>query len=74
VTRPDTLPEWMLWTLVCGLWLAEWISRNPTRLVAALASPGLPRLALRHAMVASILLSYLVAQQSRSLPFIYFAF
>jgi hypothetical protein len=50
------------------------VSRNQARIVATLTDPGLPRLALRHAMVASILLSYLVAQQSRSLPFIYFAF
>jgi alginate O-acetyltransferase complex protein AlgI len=74
VLRVDVPREGALWLLIAGLWGAEWLYRNRPRFFADIAGGDLRGIAWRAAMVASILFSYIVAQQGVPQPFIYFQF
>jgi hypothetical protein len=74
VLRVDVPREGALWLLIAGLGIAEWLYRNRPRLFAAVAGGDFRGIAWRAAMVASILFSYIVAQQGVPQPFIYFQF
>jgi D-alanyl-lipoteichoic acid acyltransferase DltB (MBOAT superfamily) len=73
VLRPEVIAEPVLWTLVIGLWLVEWLSRNRPALQTAVARSGVPRLLVRNALVVGILFAFL-AQRGAPRPFIYFQF
>jgi alginate O-acetyltransferase complex protein AlgI len=74
VRHPEVLPAAVLWILVGGLWIGEWMYRHWTGLAEVLERGGLPSIAGRYALVAATLFSYLIAQEGRSHPFIYFQF
>jgi alginate O-acetyltransferase complex protein AlgI len=73
VLRPEVLAAPILWTLVGGLWLVEWISGNRPRIAATMIQSEMPRMILRHAMIVGILFSF-VSQRGEARPFIYFQF
>jgi D-alanyl-lipoteichoic acid acyltransferase DltB (MBOAT superfamily) len=73
VVRADVMRSMWLWTMIVGLWLAEWIYwRFPAALVGVNGSPA-RRIFWRYALAVSILVAYL-GSQSKALPFIYFQF
>ena len=74
VLRPDVAAPPMLWALVAGLWLVEWVARNRPRVAEIVSASAVPRLIVRHALIVAILFSFLVAQKGTSRPFIYFQF
>jgi D-alanyl-lipoteichoic acid acyltransferase DltB (MBOAT superfamily) len=74
VLRAEVVSSPVLWTMVVGLWLAEWVFRNRPAVGAALAGSNVRSLTARHAMLVAILFAYLVTQQGRVQPFIYFQF
>ncbi|HKU15988.1 MAG TPA: MBOAT family O-acyltransferase [Steroidobacteraceae bacterium] len=74
VVRAEVVSSGILWMMVAGLWLAEWVYRNRPAVVAVLEGGNARSVAARHAMFAAILFSYLVTQQGRAQPFIYFQF
>ena len=63
-----------LWSLVLGLYLAEWVYLAREPLATAVLSKGWASVTMRYAMLVPILLSYVVAQGTTSQPFIYFQF
>lgn len=74
VLRVDVPPEALLWTLILGLYAAEWLYRNRAQALDGLLD-GRPRsVACRSALIVAILFSYVVAQQGDVQPFIYFQF
>jgi D-alanyl-lipoteichoic acid acyltransferase DltB (MBOAT superfamily) len=74
VLRVDVARESILWVLIAGLWIAEWLYRNRPRMFAGINSGEARGIAWRSALVAAILFSYLVAQEGVVQPFIYFQF
>jgi alginate O-acetyltransferase complex protein AlgI len=74
VVRLEVLDVRLLWVLVLGLWLAEFLYRNRPRLVESATGGTVRALVWRYSMVCAIVLSYVVAQQGRVQPFIYFQF
>jgi hypothetical protein len=70
----EVVSSWILWSMIIGLWLAEWVYRNRPALFTAIASGETSRLVTRHALLVAILFSYLVTQQGKVQPFIYFQF
>jgi hypothetical protein len=74
VLRPDVAAPPMLWALVAGLWLVEWVARNRPRVAEIVSASAVPRLIVRHALIVAILFSFLVAHKGTSRPFIYFQF
>jgi alginate O-acetyltransferase complex protein AlgI len=74
VLRPEVPAAPLLWALVVGLWLVEWVARNWPRVAEVMAAGTVPRLIVRHAMIVAILFSFLVAQKGTARPFIYFQF
>jgi alginate O-acetyltransferase complex protein AlgI len=74
VRRAEVLSSMLLWTMVIGLWLAEWCYRTRPNFVEWLTGGERRRLVWRHAMIIAILFSYVVAQQGKVQPFIYFQF
>jgi alginate O-acetyltransferase complex protein AlgI len=74
VLRPDVADATMLWCLVAGIWVAEFLYRHSSRLIALALGGEKRRLFWRYAMFCAIVLTYAVAQQGRIQPFIYFQF
>jgi alginate O-acetyltransferase complex protein AlgI len=74
VLRPEVVGASTLWSLVIGLWIAEWIYLKWPALGQGVAARYVPRLIVRQALMAAILFSYIVVQQGQVLPFIYFQF
>ena len=74
VVRAEVPDSAVLWAMVIGLWLAEWTYRNLPVVVSILTGGEKRRLLWRHALFVAIVFSYIVAQQGRALPFIYFQF
>jgi alginate O-acetyltransferase complex protein AlgI len=73
VLRANVAHPVILWMLIAGLMVAEWVQRNRPDLVGSIRGAQLPAIAWRYTLVAAILLSYALAQQG-SQPFIYFQF
>jgi alginate O-acetyltransferase complex protein AlgI len=74
VLRVDVAREAILWTLIAGLWIGEWLYRNRPQAFAGINDGQFRGIAWRSALVAAILFSYIVAQQGVVQPFIYFQF
>jgi alginate O-acetyltransferase complex protein AlgI len=74
VRHVEVLSAPLLWAIVAGLLLAEWLYRNQPRVFAGLANGHPAGIVGRYALVAVTLFSYLIAQQGVSHPFIYFQF
>jgi D-alanyl-lipoteichoic acid acyltransferase DltB (MBOAT superfamily) len=64
----------ILWVLIVGLTVAEWIYRNFARVRPALESGRLPAIAGRYALVAAMVVSAGATQLGAARPFIYFQF
>jgi D-alanyl-lipoteichoic acid acyltransferase DltB (MBOAT superfamily) len=73
VLRAQIAHPAVLWLLIGGLIIAEWLQRNRPSLVAGVSIARTRAIAWRYALVAAIIFSYLMAQQG-SQPFIYFQF
>jgi alginate O-acetyltransferase complex protein AlgI len=74
VLRLDVADVRILWMLVFGMWLAEYLYRNRPAVVAFALGGEVRRLLWRQAMILAIVFSYVVSQETHSLPFIYFQF
>ena len=74
VRRADVASTTILWTLVGGLWCAEWLYRNRPRIVLGVTRAGVSGPLWRHALLVAVLFSYLIAHQGTATPFIYFQF
>ncbi len=72
--RVDVAREAILWILVAGLWIGEWLYRNRPRVFAGLNDGQFRGITWRSALVAAIVFSYMVAQEGVVQPFIYFQF
>jgi alginate O-acetyltransferase complex protein AlgI len=64
----------ILWALIAGLCLAEWIYRHFDRIRPRLESGQLPAIAGRYALIAAIVVSVGASQLGEPRPFIYFQF
>jgi D-alanyl-lipoteichoic acid acyltransferase DltB (MBOAT superfamily) len=64
----------ILWALIVGLFLAEWIYRHSARLRPTLEGGQLPAIAGRYALIAAIIVSVGASQLDEARPFIYFQF
>ena len=64
----------ILWALIVGLTIGEWIYRNFARVGHGLESGRLPAIAGRYALVAAMVVSAGAAQLGEARPFIYFQF
>jgi alginate O-acetyltransferase complex protein AlgI len=74
LNRLDVTHVIVLWSLVIGLWLAEFTYRHwPRATEVALSGPG-RQLVLRAALGCVIVTTYTVALQGKVQPFIYFQF
>jgi D-alanyl-lipoteichoic acid acyltransferase DltB (MBOAT superfamily) len=74
VRHAEVLSTSLLWAMVVGLLLAEWVYRSQPRLFAGLGNGHPAGIVGRYALFAVTLFSYLIAQQGVSHPFIYFQF
>ena len=64
----------ILWALIVGLFLAEWLYRHSARLRPTLEGGRLPAVAGRYALIAAIIVSVGASQLDEARPFIYFQF
>jgi alginate O-acetyltransferase complex protein AlgI len=64
----------ILWALIAGLCVAEWIYRHFDRIRPRLESGQLPAIAGRYALIAAIVVSVGASQLGEPRPFIYFQF
>jgi alginate O-acetyltransferase complex protein AlgI len=64
----------ILWALIVGLFLAEWVYRHSARLRRRLEGAQLPAIAGRYALIAAIIVSVGASQLDEARPFIYFQF
>ena len=64
----------ILWTLIVGLLLAEWLYRQSAAIRRRLEGEQLPAIAGRYALFAAIAVSTGVSQLDSARPFIYFQF
>ena len=64
----------ILWALIVGLCLAEWIYRHSDRIRPRLEGGQLPAIAGRYALIAAIIVSVGASQLDEARPFIYFQF
>jgi alginate O-acetyltransferase complex protein AlgI len=64
----------VLWVLIVGLVLAEWVYRHSARLRRRLEGAQLPATAGRYALIAAIIVSVGASQLDEARPFIYFQF
>jgi D-alanyl-lipoteichoic acid acyltransferase DltB (MBOAT superfamily) len=74
VLRPELPSLPVLWILVIGLWLAEWVAKNRASLTTLLHAGAFQRTATRYAMLVAVIFSYVVMQDAVEQPFIYFQF
>ena len=73
VVGEETVSVPILWALIGGLVLAEWVYRHFDRLRPLLEGGRLPAIAGRYALIAAIVVS-VGASQLEARPFIYFQF
>jgi hypothetical protein len=64
----------ILWALIVGLTVAEWIYRNFDRVRPQIEGGQLPAIAGRDALIAAITVSAGATQLGEARPFIYFQF
>jgi len=64
----------ILWALIVGLCLGEWIYRHFDRIRPRLEGGQLPAIAGRYALIAAIIVSVGASQLGAARPFIYFQF
>ena len=74
VNRVEVTSTPVLWVLVVGLCLAEWVYRRAPRLREALEGGRLPAIVGRYALLGAILVAYSASQLDAPRPFIYFQF
>ena len=74
VTRPQVAATQILWALVVGLTVAEWVYRSMPALRASLEGGAMPAIAGRYALLAAVLVSSGASQLDVARPFIYFQF
>jgi alginate O-acetyltransferase complex protein AlgI len=74
VDAVDVVDTPLLWALILGLTLAEWLYRHSERLRASLAGAQVPAIAGRYALLTAIIVSAGAAQLGAARPFIYFQF
>jgi hypothetical protein len=64
----------ILWLLIFGLLIAEWLNRNRRQLIAEMLENQLSNIVLRNGLVVLILYWYVAGLQGPAKPFIYFQF
>jgi D-alanyl-lipoteichoic acid acyltransferase DltB (MBOAT superfamily) len=74
VLRPDIVGAGTLWLLIIALWVAEWLYLHRPAVLEIANGGQWRRLIWRHVMVVGIIFSYVVAQEGKVQPFIYFQF
>jgi alginate O-acetyltransferase complex protein AlgI len=74
VARVDVVREWILWALIAGLLVIEWIQRNRPGVLAGAISGGPRSILARTALIAATTFSYIAMQEGTAQPFIYFQF
>jgi hypothetical protein len=74
VMPTETVATPILWTLIVGLLLAEWLYRQSAAVRRRLQGEQLPAIAGRYALFAAIAVSTGVSQLDGARPFIYFQF
>jgi alginate O-acetyltransferase complex protein AlgI len=74
VVRPDVVATSILWTMVIALFAADCVLRFRPAIVSELLATSARRRTVRYGLVFAIILSYLVALQTKLIPFIYFQF
>ena len=75
VARPDVIGTPILWSLVVGLCVAEWVYRKAPILSGVISEGGrLPAIAGRYALVAAMLVASGASNLDVARPFIYFQF
>jgi D-alanyl-lipoteichoic acid acyltransferase DltB (MBOAT superfamily) len=73
-TSVDVVDAPVLWALIIGLTLAEWLYRHSERVRLGLAGGQIPAIAGRYALLTAIVVSAGTAQLGVARPFIYFQF
>lgn len=74
VTDPAVAATSLLWLLIAGLLLAEWLYRRSAELRAQVAAAELPAVAGRYALLTAIIVSAGASRLDAARPFIYFQF
>jgi hypothetical protein len=74
VVAPGIVDTPILWALVIGLCVAEWLYRQSQRIRQSLEGARLPAIAGRYALFAAIIVSTGATQLDGARPFIYFQF
>ncbi len=74
VVRLNVTDAPILWALIAGLLIIEWLHRRSRLVLDVVSKPGPAAYALRAGMLVAILFCYLSAQEGASRPFIYFQF
>ena len=74
VVSAEVLDRAILWALIVGLCIAEWIYREAPRIRRSLVGARLPAIAGRYALFAAIMISTGASQLDGARPFIYFQF
>jgi alginate O-acetyltransferase complex protein AlgI len=74
VGGPGVVDARILWALIVGLTVAEWIYRNLDRVRPWLEGGQLPAIAGRYALIAGMVVSAGATQFGEARPFIYFQF
>ena len=74
VARPDVIGTPILWALVIGLCVAEWVYRNAPSVSVVVEGGRLPAVAGRYALLAAMLVASGASNLDVARPFIYFQF
>ena len=74
VAVPQVMDRSILWALIAGLCVAEWVYRRSLRIRQSLEGACMPAIAGRYALFAAIVVSTGVSQLDGARPFIYFQF
>jgi len=74
VVGADVVDPTILWALIVGLCLAEWVYRHFDRIRPKLEGGRVPAIAGRYALVAAMMVSAGASQLGEARPFIYFQF
>jgi alginate O-acetyltransferase complex protein AlgI len=74
VMRVEVTSTLILWALIAGLCLAEWLYRRLPQLRNSVEGGGLPAIVGRYALLSAILVAYGASQLDAPRPFIYFQF
>jgi alginate O-acetyltransferase complex protein AlgI len=74
VRHPDVVSTSILWTMIIGLFATDCVIHARPMVVGELLATAARRRTVRYGLVFGIVLSYLVALQTKLIPFIYFQF